>query len=54
MTDTSVTITQPALVTSKSVDSSGRLYVGKEFAGKDIRIAVEVLDDSDDEEDSDD
>lgn len=34
----------PEYVEQKTVDSSGRVYLGSEFTDKDVKIAVEVVD----------
>lgn len=44
MADTSVTVDEPDLVTDKSVDSSGRLYLGRDFADKHVRLVVKEMD----------
>jgi hypothetical protein len=36
-------------VTTKSVDKSGRLYLGKDYAGKTVRLVIEQIDDTDNE-----
>lgn len=51
MAETSVTVDDPEIVTKKNVDSSGRLYVGREFANARIRLVVEVLDENPEEGD---
>lgn len=38
------TISDPELVEKKGVDSDGRVYLGKDFKNKRVRIAVEILD----------
>lgn len=38
------TITDPESVEKKTVDNQGRVYLGKEFKNKHVRIAVEILD----------
>ena len=40
-----VTVTDPELHTKKTVDSAGRVYLGKKYSNKEIRITVEMLDD---------
>ena len=40
-----VTIDDPEEVSKKTVDKSGRVYLGRDYAGEDIRIAFEVVDD---------
>lgn len=42
-------IQDPDLVETKSVDGSGRLYLGKEHAHSDVRIVVEFIDGDDDD-----
>ena len=44
-----VKVENPELHDEKTVDNRGRVYVGKEFAGKDVRIIVEVVDDEPEE-----
>jgi len=38
------TMSDPELVEKLQVDKEGRLYLGKDFATKDVRVCVEVLD----------
>jgi len=38
------TIDDPELVEKLQVDKEGRLYLGKDYASKDVRVCVEVLD----------
>lgn len=40
-----VTITNPELHSEKTVDSNGRVYLGKAFRGKTVQLTVEVKDD---------
>jgi len=42
-----VTITDPELHSEKTVDGQGRLYIGREHAGKRVRITVERLEGDD-------
>ena len=39
------TIDDPELVEKLQVDKEGRMYLGKAFANKDVRVCVEVLED---------
>jgi len=39
----SYTVDDPELVEKLQVDKEGRLYLGKDFARKDVRVSVEVL-----------
>lgn len=50
MAETTVTVTDPEFVTTKRVDSSGRLYLGKEYAGGHVRVIVERVEEDDDDE----
>lgn len=43
MTDTSVTVDEPDLVSDKDVDSSGRMYLGRDFADTHVRIVVKEM-----------
>jgi len=45
-----ITIEDPNLYVTKEVDSSGRVYLGKDWAGKDVKIAVEVVEESEADE----
>jgi len=36
-------ITDPELYEKKNVDSSGKLYVGKDYAGKKVKIVIEKV-----------
>lgn len=47
MADSKYIVENPDLVEKKSVDGSGRLYLGKEYAGSAVRIVVEVLEEAD-------
>lgn len=47
MTDTTVTVTDPAIVVTKRVDNAGRLYLGKDFEGEHVRVVVERVEDDD-------
>lgn len=40
-----VTISEPDLVETKTVDKQGRVYLKSDLAEKTVRVAVEVLDD---------
>lgn len=51
MAETSVTVDDPEVVTKKNVDSSGRLYLGRDFADKRVRLVVEVLEETPEEGD---
>lgn len=44
MTDTTVTVTDPAAMITKRVDNAGRLYLGKDFEGDQVRVVVERVD----------
>ena len=39
----SYTVDNPELVEKMNVDKQGRLYLGKEYAGKRVRVSVEVM-----------
>ena len=39
------TITDPEFVARKNVDGQGRVYIGKEYAKKEVRIVVEEIED---------
>lgn len=39
-----IRIDDPEIHGKKSVDSNGRVYLGQEYAGRDIRLTVELLD----------
>lgn len=41
MTDTTVTVADPAAMITKRVDNAGRLYLGKDFEGDHVRVVVE-------------
>lgn len=45
MGGTTVTVDEPDYVQTKTVDSSGRLYLGKDYASAEVRVVVERLDD---------
>lgn len=47
MADTTVTVDDPDAVEKKDVDSSGRVYLGKDYADERVRIVIERLDDND-------
>ena len=38
-----VTIEDPEIHGEKNVDSNGRVYLGEDYAGKSIRLTVEVV-----------
>jgi hypothetical protein len=38
-----VTITDPLLYSEKDVDGSGRIYLGQDYAGAEVRVCVEVV-----------
>jgi len=40
-----ITIDDPDTVSTKKVDGQGRVYVGRDFRGRDVRVVVEVIDD---------
>lgn len=40
---TQIIIEDPEMYAVKDVDSSGRIYLGKEWAGREVRIAVESV-----------
>ena len=40
-----ITITNPEIYTEKKVDAQGRVYVGTEWKGQRVRIAIEEIDD---------
>lgn len=50
MADASVTVDDPDLVTDKDVDSSGRLYLGREFAETHVSLVVKEMDEEEEEE----
>ena len=41
----SYTVDDPELVEKMTVDKQGRLYLGKDYKGKRVRVCLEVLDD---------
>lgn len=41
-----ITIDDPELYTEKTVDGSGRIYLGKEWAGDRVKIVIESVVDS--------
>lgn len=44
MTDsTTVTVKDPEMVVTKSVDKSGRLYLGNDYAEKRVRVVIESV-----------
>lgn len=50
MTDsTTVTVTEPDVVETKKVDTSGRVYVGREYIGEHVRIVIERVEGESDE-----
>ena len=56
MANTTVTVEDPDLVETKTVDGEGRLYLGRDYGGEDVRIVVERVADGDtgsDDEDTD-
>lgn len=52
MSDTTVTVSDPAAMITKRVDNAGRLYLGKDFEGDHVRVVVERVepDESNDED----
>ena len=42
-----VTTEDPDMHSVKTVDDRGRVYVGKEFVGKDVRVTLEVEEEGD-------
>lgn len=40
-----VTIDKPALVETKRVDKSGRVYLGKQYRDSHVRVVIESLED---------
>ena len=40
-----ITIHDAEMHQRKSVDSNGRIYLGREYANTDVRVTIEVLDD---------
>lgn len=44
MADSKYIVEEPDLVEAKSVDGSGRIYLGQDYAGSDVRIVVEIID----------
>lgn len=40
-----IRVEDPDLYTKKDVDNSGRVYLGKEWAGREVKIVVELVDD---------
>lgn len=45
MGETTVTVENPEYVQTKSVDNAGRLYLGKDYAGAEVRVVVERIED---------
>jgi hypothetical protein len=43
MAGTTVTVEEPDYVQTKSVDKAGRLYLGKDYAGAEVRVVVERI-----------
>lgn len=41
MADTTVSVSDPELVATKAVDKSGRMYLGEDYAGKNVRIIID-------------
>jgi hypothetical protein len=41
-----IRIEDPELYTTKTVDDSGRIYLGKEYSNKQVKIAIERVDDT--------
>ena len=52
MAGTTVTVEEPDLVETKSVDASGRLYLGKGYEGANVRVIVERVEKDDEEDES--
>lgn len=44
------TISNPELYETKRVDNSGKLYLGKDYAGKEVKILIEEVVETDGEE----
>lgn len=44
---TTIIVPNPSLVESKAVDDSGRVYLGKEYAGETVRLIIERNDEPD-------
>jgi len=40
---TQIIIENPDLYTTKEVDSSGRVYLGKDWANKEVKVAIEEV-----------
>ena len=38
-----VTIDNPEIHAKKAVDSNGRVYLGADYAGKSVRVTIEVI-----------
>jgi hypothetical protein len=49
MADSKIIVEDPEYVQKKTVDGNGRLYLGQEFAGMDVRVILEVLEEEADE-----
>lgn len=43
-----IRIEDPEIYDSKTIDSQGRLYIGREYAGKRVKIVVEEVEDDPD------
>lgn len=50
MARTTATVEDPDLVEKKSVDKSGRLYLGADFKDTEVRVVVERMDRDEDNE----
>jgi hypothetical protein len=44
-----IVIEKPELHETKTVDQQGRVYLGRDLAGRDVEIVVEVVDDEPEE-----
>lgn len=42
-----VTVQDPETYTKKSVDGSGKLYLGRDYAGKQVKFIVETVEEKD-------
>lgn len=40
-----ITIEDPDSVTTKKVDGQGRVYVGRDYRGKRVRVVLETIED---------
>lgn len=49
MTKSKVIVEDPDYVRKKTVDGNGRLYLGQEFAERNVRVVLEMLEDDESE-----